>query len=172
VRKRNHILAATGCALALLAAGCGSDNEGKPIPRGSAQVLDNQLQSIRSRVNAGACRDVTDGSDPNTTVVQNTIDRLPSNVDKDVRDALEESFQNLFRLVRDQCENTKTEKTTTEPPPPTVTETPTVTQTAPTETTTAPPTNTTPKKPKKPKKPKEGASNGLGGGGLAAPEGD
>jgi hypothetical protein len=161
VRKRTQILAASGCAIALLAPGCGSDKEGKPIPQSSAQVLDNQLNSIQSRVDAGACNDVTDGSDPNTTVVQNTINRLPSDVDKDVRDALEESFRNLFQLVRDQCENTNTDTTPTETTPPTITETPTVTQTAPPETTTTPQTNTTPEK--KPKKPKDGGGNGQGG---------
>lgn len=178
--KRRHILLATlGCAAALLgAAGCGSKKKGTQVPRASVAALETQLASIERRVKAGACRDVTDGSDPNTAVVRSELDALPSSVDKDVRSALEQSFQNLFSLVQDQCKqaNTSTTPTTTQP---TVTQTtPTTTQTVPTETTTTG-TTTTPKPGNKPKKPKgtakkgggEGVDGGNGGGGTSAPGG-
>jgi hypothetical protein len=149
-----------GCAAALVLPGCGSDNGGKDLPRSSVQSLQNQLDSIQRRVKAGACRDVTDGSDPNTQVVQSAIDGLPSDVDKDVRDALEESFRNLFQLVQDNCEPAATE-TQTEP-------TPTVTEPAPTPPKTSPPetgtTETTPPPAKeKPKKKGQKKENGGGG---------
>lgn len=165
MRKRTHILAAAVCATALLLAGCGSDKEGKGLPSSSVAALQNQLDSIENRVAAGACTDVTEGDDTNVNKVQSEIDALPSDVDKDVRDALNESFQNLFQLVKDQCEQANTETTTTET---TTTETvppeTTTTETTPTETTE---TTTTPEKPKKPKKPKDDN----GGGGTEAPEG-
>jgi hypothetical protein len=187
MNERQHIpdkrtLAVVGCATALLVAGCGSDNEGKQLPSSSVSALENQLDSIQSRVRAGACTDVTGGNDSNSQAVQTQIDNLPSDVDKDVRDSLEESFQNLFQLVKDNCETkTETETTPTEttpapapaPPPPA----PPQTETTPTETTTKP------EKPKKPKKPNDnqgsggnpgnGNSGGSGGsegsGGQAAP---
>jgi len=146
-----------GCAAALLLPGCGSDNGGKELPASSVQSLQNQLDSIQRRVKAGACRDVTDGSDPNTRIVQSTIDALPSDVDRDVRDALDESFRNLFQLVKDNCEPAATE-TQTEPTP-TVTE-PAPPQTAPPETQT---TETTPP-PAKEKPKKNGKEKGNGGG--------
>jgi outer membrane murein-binding lipoprotein Lpp len=176
VSKGTHIpgkrvLAAIACGAALLAAGCGSDNEGKDVPAGSVADLKQSLDSIQNRVNAGpaACKEVTEGDDTDVSAVQSKIDALPADVDKDVRDALEESFRTLFRLVEDECDKQQTETTPTETTP-TVTETtPTVTETTPTETTPTT-TPTTTEKQKGPKKPKE---NGPGNsGGEAAPGGD
>jgi hypothetical protein len=128
------------CAAALLVSGCGSDKEGKDLPKSSVAQLQTSLDSIQRRFEEGdgACNDITEGDDTDVSAVQHKIDALPADVDKDVKDALQESFNNLFDLVEQQCNKTDTTTETT----PTVTETtPTVTQTTPTETT---PTETTP----------------------------
>jgi hypothetical protein len=98
-------------ALALaapLAAGCGGDDEqnGEPIPAESAAALERQLDSIQNRLDAGggACADITGNADPNTTAVESVINSLPKDVDPDVRDSLEQSFDHLFQLVEDQCD--------------------------------------------------------------------
>jgi hypothetical protein len=146
-------------AACLLAAGCGSDDEGAGIPTKSAAALDNQLDSIQNRFEFGgaACSDITDGDDPNTTAVQRTIDSLPSDVDQDVRDALQQGFDHLFQLVEEDCKKPQSEtqtETVTEPAPtPTETQTettpPATTETAPppTEKTQATATNTEQKTP-------------------------
>jgi hypothetical protein len=132
---------------ALLVAGCGSDKEPKPsIPAASTSELLRQLSSIESRFDFGdgACNDI----DENQQSVNDTIAALPSSVDSDVRNALQDSFDHLFDLTSSQCdvkkgqqtdtntETTQTQTTTTE----TQTET-TQTDTTPTDTT---PTDTTP----------------------------
>ena len=127
----------TVIALALaapLAAGCGGDDEqnGEPIPAESAAALERQLDSIQARFEAGggACADITGNDDPNTTAVESVINSLPQDVDPEVRDSLEQSFERLFQLTQDQCdEETETE---TAPPPPPETETQT-TETLPPE---------------------------------------
>jgi hypothetical protein len=146
-KRTTGFLALAAC---LLAAGCGSDDEGAGIPRNSAAALENQLDSIQDRFDfpgGAACADITDGDDPNTTAVQRTIDGLPADVDTDVRDALQQSFDRLFQLVEEQCKKPQTETqtdTVTEPaPPPPETETETETTPPPTAETTPPPTETT-----------------------------
>jgi hypothetical protein len=150
----------TTIALALaagLAAGCGSDEEGEPLPQGQATELLGQLDSIQARFDAGsgACNDITEGDDTNIAVVERVLDSLPDDVDADLRDALTQSFNRLFELAQEECteeEPTDTEtETETEPEPvPTETETtetetvptetvPTETETVPTETEPAPP---------------------------------
>jgi hypothetical protein len=158
-------------AAAALVAGCGSDDEGRPIPSAQVSGLQDQLDSIQRRVDAGACRDVTEGGDTNLDAVQNQLDQIPDSVDADVRNALRDSFQNLFDLVSTECEprqQTQTETTPEPLPQPTETETetqPTETETQPTETETQP---TEP--PGKQKKDKGGKGGGEDGGGAAAPE--
>jgi hypothetical protein len=132
---RSALLAGACCAIALAAAGCGSDEEGKGIPPEAAQRLEGQLDSIEGRVRNDACQDVTEGDDPNTRVVEDAINRLPSDVDQDVRDALEQSFERLFQLVEDECRPTETETETETTPTETVPPAPTPTETTPTETT-------------------------------------
>lgn len=157
-------------ALALLAGCGGSNGSSKPIPAARAGALQNQLSSIASRARAGACRDITQGSDPNTRVVQQNIDALPSG---DVKDALQESFDRLFQLIEQDCQSERTPTTTTPEPTPTVETPPPHTETAPPETT---PTQTQPSTTPQPgggaKAPKKnGKGNGSGGaGGLQ--EGD
>jgi hypothetical protein len=141
-------------AACLVAAGCGSDDEGAGIPPDSASQLERQLDSIQNRfdVGGGACTDITEGDDPNTTAVQQTIDGLPGDVDQDIRDALGDGFARLFQLVQEQCEEPEqtetavpepapvpTEPTETTPPPE-----PTETTPPPTETAEPPPTETAP----------------------------
>ncbi len=170
-----RLLAALVCGAALLASGCGSDNEGKDLPKSSVSSLQASLDSIQRRFEQGdgACRDVTEGSDTDVKAVQSKIDALPADVDKDVKDALQESFDNLFDLVKQECsqtDTTPTETTPTETTPPETTPTETTpTETTPTETTPTQTTTTPAPKPKKPKKPKDNAGNGNGGGGQAAP---
>jgi hypothetical protein len=143
------MLAALVCGAALLASGCGSDDEGKGIPKSSVASLEASLDSIQRRYEEGdgACRDITEGGDTDVDAVRTKIDALPADVDKDVRDSLQESFNNLFDLVEQKCnqtDTTPTETTPTETTPPETTPTQTTpTETTPTET-TPPQTNTTP----------------------------
>jgi len=185
---RLRIITIAVALVAALAAGCGSDEEGKQLPSQDATDLLRQLDSIQSRfdvANGAACGDITDGDDPNTTVVQQTLDSLPADVDADLRDALQDSFNHLFDLVQQECgeagqqtdtatetTDTATETTTTETTETQTTET-TTTPTETTETQTTPTTTT----------PGNGGGNGQGngngngngngtGGGAAGPEGD
>jgi hypothetical protein len=147
--KRISLLLSLGACLA--AAGCGSDDEkGKPIPTAQASELLHQLDGVQARLNngsPGACKDILDGGDNNRDAVARDIDSLPNNVDPDIRDALQESFDNLWSLVESKCQDLKpdepaqtnttpTETTTTE----TQTETTETTPTTPTDTTTSPDT--------------------------------
>jgi hypothetical protein len=105
-----------------LAAGCGGDEEsGEPIPADQAAALQRQLDSIENRFQFGgdACADITGNADPNTTAVRSVIDSLPQDVDPDLRDSLEQSFERLFELVQQQCD---TEKGQEEEPAPVETE--------------------------------------------------
>jgi hypothetical protein len=154
-KRTTGFLALAAC---LLAAGCGSDDEGAGIPQDSAAALERQLDSIQDRFEfpgGAACADITDGDDPNTAAVQRTLDGLPNDVDQDVRDALVQGFDRLFQLVQEQCEEpqTDTETETTPPPEPVPTDTtdtteteppPTETEPPPTETEEPPPTSTEP----------------------------
>jgi hypothetical protein len=105
-----------------LAAGCGGDEEnGEPIPPDQAAALQRQLESIENRFQFGgdACADITGNADPNTTAVRSVLDSLPQDVDPDLRDSLEQSFDRLFELVQEQCD---TEQGQEETPPPVETE--------------------------------------------------
>jgi hypothetical protein len=171
---------------AALAAGCGADEEGKELPRQTASQLLAQLQSIQDRFEfpgGEACADITGGDDPNITRVQDLIASLPDDVDADLRDAVEQSFDRLFQLVDQECgevqpeTDTETEPTETETTP-TETETET-TETEPTETipTETLPTETVPTEELPPgqggEPPGQGGDNpGLGDGGAGGPEDD
>jgi hypothetical protein len=135
------LLALTAC---LAAAGCGSDDEGgKQLPANTAAALEDQLNRVQDRLDngsEGACRDILEGPrGPNRDAVQQLLDGLPNDVDPDVREATQESFDNLWSLVESKCEELKPdEPAQTETSAP---ETPTETQEQPTET-TPPPTDT------------------------------
>jgi hypothetical protein len=123
------------CLAAGLAAACGSDEEGAPIPAESASALENQLSGIEGRLAVqGACNDITQGDDPNTTVVDQLIADLPDDVDADVEQALRDGFDRLFQLVDERCAELEEEPDQTETEPPLID----------TETETTPPEETVP----------------------------
>jgi hypothetical protein len=164
VRPR-HLTALLLAAAALAAAGCGSDKEPKPsIPASATAEFQKQLSSIEDRFNfgGGACNDIAE----NQKSVNDDIAALPSSVDSDVRNALQDSFDHLFDLTSSQCddkkgqqtdtntETTETSTTTTE------TQTTTETDTTPTDTT---PTDTTPPDTTPTTPPDDGGDQGGGG---------
>jgi hypothetical protein len=166
--KRISLLFALGACLA--AAGCGSDDEGgKKISAATAAALAAQLDKVQERLDngsEGACKDILEGPrGPNKAAVQQLIDGLPNDVDPDVRDALQESFDNLWSLVESECNDLKPdEPTQTETTPPETTPT----ETTPPETETTPPaTETTP--PATETTPPDGNGNS---GGAIPPEGN
>jgi hypothetical protein len=176
--KRTFLLLLLGACLAV--AGCGSDDEGDPIPADSAAVLQDQLDNVQARLDngsVGACDDILSGPrGPNVEAVNQAIAQLPDGVDEDVRSGLQDGFDKLFSLVDERCnelrEETESQGTDTTEEPPAVTETETVpppeTETvAPPETETVPPpeTETTPPATEEPP-----ADEGDGGGVLAPPE--
>ena len=168
--KRISLFFALGACLA--AAGCGSDDEGgKKISAATAAALAAQLDKVQERLDngsEGACKDILEGPrGPNKAAVQQLIDGLPNDVDPDVRDALQESFDNLWSLVESKCEDLKPdEPTQTETQTQTEGTTPTETESVPTET-TPPPTETTP--PATETTPPDGNGNS---GGAIPPEGN
>jgi hypothetical protein len=142
------LLAVAAC---LVAAGCGSDEEGEPIPAETANALQSRLNEIERRFDFGngACADIENDSRP---AVNQLIASMPDNVDADVREALQEGFNRLFRLNQEQCDQEQQSETDTETvpvpepqpepePTTTVTVPPETTETTPpeTETDTAPP---------------------------------
>jgi hypothetical protein len=164
--KRIFLLVVLGACLAV--AGCGSDDEGgKPIPTAQAQALETRLSEAQRRLqdgSVGACRDILSNTQP---AVQTILASIPNSVDPDVRDALSQSFDNLWNLVDDECQNLQPdEPTQTETTPPETT--PTETQTQPTET-TPPTTETTPTTPGETPLPPEGDGNN---GGAIPPSGN
>jgi hypothetical protein len=172
-----------GLALCLVGAGCGGDDEGEPIPPDTAAALNAELDTVQARIDngsAGACRDILEGSrGPNDDRVQQLIEEMPDDVDADVRSALEDSFDGLWDLVQQDCEEKAAqEESQQEPEPePTQTEAP-ETETTPPETT---PTETIP--PAEEELPPEGDGdndggvpgngngNGVGNGGGVGPGG-
>jgi hypothetical protein len=104
-RAKTSLILALACGLAV---GCGGDDEesGEPIPAEQAAALERQLESIENRFQFGgdACRDITGNADPNTTAVRSVLDSLPQDVNPEVRDALDQSFERLFELVQEQCD--------------------------------------------------------------------
>ena len=154
-------------ALALVAAGCGGDDEGKPIPAATATELDAQLDGVQARLDngtAGACKDILEGPrGPNLEQVNQIIESLPDDVDSGVRSALQDSFDTLWDRVQDKCDELAQKQEQQQPTETqtTPTETETQTETTPTETT---PTETTP--PQDEQLPGgEGNGNGNGNGG-------
>jgi hypothetical protein len=152
--KRIFVLALV--AVAIAAAGCGGDKEGKGIPVATANGLHTQLENVQARIDqgsAGACKDIIEAPasrGSNKQQVQDLIDSMPDDVDADVKSALQDSFDHLWDLVDQDCqdksdnENTNTTPTNTETnttPTETQTETtPTQTETTPTTTETSPDT--------------------------------
>jgi hypothetical protein len=136
------LLAVAAC---LVAAGCGSDEEGQPIPAETANALQSRLNEIERRFDfgGGACADIENDSRP---AVNQLIASMPDKVDADVREALQEGFNRLFRLSQDECnqeQQSETETETVPVPEPEPEPEPTTTVTVPPETTeTTPPPET------------------------------
>jgi hypothetical protein len=155
-------------AIAVVAtAGCGADEETKPsIPADSAQALEARLDEVQRRFDAGggACGDIINDTQP---AVQSILASLPQSVDADVRSAVTDSFDRLFELSAEQCDDeeqsttpteTETQTTETESTDTTETETTDTTETEPTTPTeTTPPTETVPP-------PDDGGTGGGGAG--------
>jgi hypothetical protein len=147
--------------------GCGSDNGPDPsIPGADARTLLAKIEEIRANVDVGSCL----VADEKTDELLADIDQLPSGVNDDVRQALENGANNLKLLLTDpsQCEGrtTTTEPTTTTTAPTTTEEEPTTTKTRPsttTETETEPNVTTTPTQ--------TGPSTTTGGSGGIGPAG-
>jgi len=166
-------------ALALAGAGCGGDDEGTPIPSATATALNGELDGVQRRLDegsAGACKDILEGPrGPNLERVRELIDSMPDDVDPDVRSALEDSFDRLWELVQDDCDEKASKEEATPEPEPQQTEE----QTTPeeTETETAPPEDTTtePLPPAEEELPPDGNGNGngngVGNGGGVGPDG-
>jgi hypothetical protein len=149
------------------AAGCGADEETKPsIPADSAQALEARLDEVQRRFDAGggACGDIINDTQP---AVQSILASLPQSVNADVRSAVTDSFDRLFELSAEQCDDeeqsttpteTETETTETETTDTTETETTDTTETEPTTPTeTTPTTETVPP-------PDDGGTGGGGAG--------
>jgi hypothetical protein len=148
VKGSRRILAAAVVGVALAAAGCGGDEEGKPIPVATATGLQTQLDGVQRRIDqgsAGACKDILEGPDskgPNKKQVQNLIDSMPDEVDSDVKSALQDSFDQLWDLVEQDCEDKASEEEQNTTPTDTQEET-TPTETEEETTPTTPETTTT-----------------------------
>jgi hypothetical protein len=173
--------------VALVVAGCGGDDEGTPIPSDTATALNAELDRVQARIDqgsAGACRDILEGSPakgPSLERVRELIDAMPDKVDPDVRSALEQSFDRLWELVQDDCDQKAAQEEQAQPEPDTDTNTNTdPEQTTPTEP-EPPPTDTGETSPETPTSPDEvplppegdgdngGAIPGAGNGGGAGP---
>jgi len=157
------------CLVGLGLGGCGSgDDEGAKIPATTRQELEKQLKSVGNRFDAGggACSDIAE----NQQSIERTLDSLPPEVEKDLRDALRDGFDRLFELAAEQCDGqkdqqTETETTPTVPPPAPETDIPTT----PTETETEPEEKQ--EKPDKGKDKDSGKGNGKAkGGGGSLPQ--
>jgi outer membrane biosynthesis protein TonB len=137
-KRTTGFLALAAC---LVAAGCGSDEEGEPIPANIAGQLQTRLDEIERRFEFGngACADIQNDSLP---AVEDLLASIPENVDADVRQGLTDGFDRLFVLTEDQCEQTQTETETEPAPEPEPVPTDTTETTPPPTETTPPPTET------------------------------
>jgi hypothetical protein len=164
-------------ALLLALAGCGGDDEGAPIPADTAAALQGELDNVQARLDngsAGACRDILEGErEPNDDRVNELIASLPDDVDADVRSALEDSFNQLWELVQQDCDDKAQQEEESTPEPE---QTPT--EPLPEDTTPTTPEETTPTTPGEETIPPEGDGDnggvvppvdGNGDGGGAGP---
>lgn len=149
-------------AVPALLAGCGGDDPPKPSISGESSLsLIATLQEIEDNVEVGSCQVAAEKVDEFIA----ELDELPSDVNEEVKDALERGAVSLRDLVEDpdECareETTTTEETTTEEETTTTDE-----ETTTEETTTQETTTTTPTIPTTPTTP------GSGGGGVAPGDG-
>ncbi len=139
--------------------GCGSDEEPRPIPTADAAFLLTELDETERRVNARACSDAERG---NITRIQKRVDRLPEDVDADVRDALNDSVASLRALIEDQCRPKPRPGPVETTPLPDINPDPEPTTTEP-ETTTTEPETTTEEEPPPDEGDGDGGDDGGGG---------
>jgi len=128
-RPLPHVLAlALGVGVALLVA-CGGGTKGG-IPAASAGELKSQIADVQQAVDDGRCDDVSG----QLRQVEDSIDALPSTVDKRLRQSLRDASDRLHESALSECEvrteTTQTE-TTTQPTTQTTTTQPTTTEPAP-----------------------------------------
>jgi hypothetical protein len=147
-----QLLCLLAAVAALAAVGCGGGDEpqGEKLPPEIAQTLLQQLDSVSDRVAAGvsgACDDIysSDSGVGNIGPIDEALASIPSDVDPEIRSALEQSIERLTQLVDEECADIRSSEqdrqdTTTDETTPTETVT-TETETVPTETTE---TTTTP----------------------------
>jgi hypothetical protein len=166
-KRLRPIFLAIFLALSAALYGCGNSGPDPSISAGEAQPLLAKIAEIKANVDVGSCVVAGDKTDD----LLADIADLPSSVNNDVKQALDNGANNLKILLNDpsKCEGRTETTTTTETTTPSTTEetttertqstttktTPTQTQTTPTQTQTTPSTTTTP-----------GASGGIGPGGL------
>jgi len=170
-----QLLCLLAVVAALAVAGCGGDDEprGEKLPPTVTRTLLQQLESVGDRVAAGvsgACDDIYSEDVGNIGPIDDALSSIPSEVDPEIRSALEQSIERLTQLVDQECDEIRSaeqgeqDTTTDETPTETVT---TETETVPaetTETTTTPP-ETTPAPPTTP----ESSPNGNGPDGTGPP---
>jgi methylaspartate ammonia-lyase len=166
---RPILLALMLAVASAVAVGCGGD--GGPDPSLSAQeaaVLTAKIDEIQANVEVGSCLVAADKTDDLVA----DINDLPSSVNSDVKQALDNGANNLKLLLTnpDKCQGratTTTETTTSTPSTTEATTTTTTTRTRPSTTTTrteTQPTTTTQTQTTPTTTP--GASGGIGPGGL------
>jgi len=167
MRLRPILLALLLAASATLY-GCGNSGPDPSIPPESARTLLAKIEEIKANIDVGSCLVAADKTDD---LLADVAD-LPSSVNTDVKQALDNGANNLKLLLNDpskcegRIETTSTPETTTTP-----TETtestiertqPTTTQRTQTQESTTTQTQTTPTQ----TTPDGGASGGIGPGGL------
>jgi len=151
--RAHKLLAIAAAAAAFGLSACGDSEPEPSIPLENAQTLVTTLAEIRENVEVGSCEVASTKVDE----LKGEIEELPSDVDDDVRQGLENGADQLGILVQDpdQCERPEEPETTTE-------ETTTETEPTTTETTTEETTTTQPTQPTTPTTPGGGGTGGLG----------
>ena len=169
-----HIRAlAAALAVGLTAAGCGSADEGDPIPGSKAAALEQQLDAVQAAVDEERCDDVPGA----VSDLQATIGTLDDDgVGDDVRDALSDGADNLRSVARTDCEPEEDDpvETTPETVPTTPPTTPEVEPPPPPTEEVPPPTEEEPPPPpeeEEPVDPVEPPPDEGGGGGQFDPGG-
>lgn len=156
VPRPKAILAVVALAASLAVAGCGGDDESAgDLPAEDAANLLGQLEEVQANLDVGSCFVAADEAD----ILIADIQELPSDVDGDLRRALENGAEQLRVQLEDpdQCERptptieTTTEETTTE-------------ETTTEEDTTTRETETEPTTPTQPTTPTSPGSGGVGPG--------
>jgi hypothetical protein len=99
-RRRRTLGAAAALALAVgFVSSCGDDSK-SGLSQQRASNLRSSLDQVETRVKGRDCT----GAGEQAATFRQQVDSLPSRVDRDLRDALEQSATRLESLVADQCE--------------------------------------------------------------------